>query len=177
VNYLGGDMPTFALNFSRPGGQVVCQYYLMLRLGMDGYRRIHQRCYDIAGHVARAIAKLGPFEILFDGAPRNGIPAVSWTMREGAAPGYSLFDLSDRLRARGWQVAAYSMVPNITDMAVMRVLIRHGFSFDLAEGLLDDMRRALEYFGTHPVSVPMTAAEGASQDHHARSKAAAPVPG
>ena len=55
-------MPTFALNFSRPGGQVVCQYYLMLRLGMDGYRRIHQDCYDIAQYFARRVEKIGPFE-------------------------------------------------------------------------------------------------------------------
>ncbi len=83
VNYLGGNMPTFALNFSRPGGQVICQYYLMLRLGMDGYRRIHQSCYDVAQYFASRIAALGPFELLFDGASRDGIPAVSWTMRPG----------------------------------------------------------------------------------------------
>lgn len=171
VNYLGGDMPTFALNFSRPGGQVVCQYYLMLRLGMDGYQRIHQRCYDVAQHFARSIAALGPFDVLFDGDSSSGIPAVSWTMREGSNAGYSLFDLSDRLRARGWQVAAYTMVPNITDMAVMRVLIRHGFSLDSADALLEDIRRSLEYFKTHPLSKPMTATEGASHDHHARVKA------
>jgi glutamate decarboxylase len=169
VNYLGGDMPTFALNFSRPGGQVVCQYYLMLRLGMDGYRRIHQSCYDVAQHVARRIAAFGPFELLFDGDSRHGIPAVSWTMRENVRAGYSLFDLSDRLRARGWQVAAYTMVPNLTDMAVMRVLIRHGFSLDSADALLEDIRRSLEYFKTHPISKPMTAAEGASHYHDARA--------
>ena len=170
VNYLGGDMPTFALNFSRPAGQVVCQYYLMLRLGMDGYRRIHQSCYDVAQHIARQIAAFGPFELLFDGDSRYGIPAVSWTMRENASSEYSLFDLSDRLRARGWQVAAYTMVPNITDMAVMRVLIRHGFSLDSADALLEDIRRALEYFKTHPISKPMTAEEGASHHHDARAK-------
>jgi len=171
VNYLGGDMPTFALNFSRPGGQVVCQYYLMLRLGMDGYRRIHRNCYDVARHIARRIAALGHFEVLFDGDSGNGIPAVSWTMREDSRAGYSLFDLSDRLRARGWQVAAYSMVPNIADVAVMRVLVRHGFSLDFADALLDDIRRSLEYFKTHPLPKPMTAAEGATHSHDARVKA------
>ena len=35
VNYLGDDMPTFALNFSRPGAQVVAQYYNFLRLGFE----------------------------------------------------------------------------------------------------------------------------------------------
>lgn len=170
VNYLGGDMPTFALNFSRPGGQVICQYYLMLRLGMDGYRRIHQGCYDVAAHIARRIAAMGPFEMLFDGDSSSGIPAVSWTMREGGRPGYSLFDLSDRLRARGWQVAAYSMVPDITDMTVMRVLVRHGSSLDFADGLLEDIRRSLDYFKAHPLSKPMTAAEGATHNHDARRK-------
>lgn len=170
VNYLGGDMPTFALNFSRPGGQVVCQYYLMLRLGREGYRRIHQGCYNVAAYIGRKIAELGPFELLFDGDSRRGIPAVSWTMRDGARAGYSLFDLSDRLRARGWQVAAYTMVPNIEDMAVMRVLVRHGFSLDLADALMDDVRRALQYFESHPLAVPMSASEGASHDHHAREK-------
>jgi glutamate decarboxylase len=174
VNYLGGDMPTFALNFSRPGGQVVCQYYLMLRLGMEGYRRIHQGCYDIAQYFARRIVKIGPFDLLYDGDSRNGIPAVSWTMRQGIG-GYSLFDLSDRLRSRGWQIAAYTMVPNIEDMAVMRVLIRHGFSVDLAEGLLSDIRRSLEYFESHPITTVMTPHEGASHDHHARPKVAVPA--
>jgi glutamate decarboxylase len=168
VNYLGGDMPTFALNFSRPGGQVICQYYLMLRLGMDGYRRVHQNCYDVAEYIARQIAELGPFELLFDGDCRTGIPAVSWTMPEHARGRYSLFDLSERLRGRGWQVAAYTMVPNISEMTVMRVLVRHGFSHNFAEALLGDMRRSMQYFRAHPVAKPMTAAEGATHSHDAR---------
>ena len=101
VNYLGGDMPTFALNFSRPGGQVVCQYYLMLRLGMDGYQRIHQRCYDVAQDFARGIAALGPFDVLFDGDSRSGIPAVSWTMRDGIECGlFAVRPLRPLARAR-----------------------------------------------------------------------------
>ena len=39
VNYLGDNMPTFALNFSRPGAQIVAQYYNFLRLGFDGLRQ------------------------------------------------------------------------------------------------------------------------------------------
>ena len=97
-------------------------------------------------------------------------------MREDAGASYSLFDLSDRLRARGWQVAAYTMVPNIADMAVMRVLVRHGSSIHFADGLIDDIERSLEYFKTHPVSKPMTAAEGASHNHDARrSHAKVPI--
>ena len=68
VNYLGGEMPTFALNFSRPGAQVAAQYYNFLRPGHDGYRRVQQTCQDIARFLSGEIAKLGPFELLSDGS-------------------------------------------------------------------------------------------------------------
>ena len=71
VNYLGGNMPTFALNFSRPGGQIISQYYLFLRLGREGYRRIQQSGYDTAQYIAQEIGKVGPFELLFDGDSRK----------------------------------------------------------------------------------------------------------
>jgi glutamate decarboxylase len=167
VNYLGGDMPTFALNFSRPGGQIVCQYYLMIRLGREGYRLVHEACYSTARYLAEEIAKIGPFELYFDGDSKKGIPAVSWKLREGVDVGYSLFDFSDRLRARGWQVAAYTMVPNIEDVVVMRILVRHGFSRHMAELLLEDIARSLDYFESHPVAHKMTAADGASGNHDA----------
>jgi glutamate decarboxylase len=70
-------MPTFALNFSRPGGQIVCQYYNFLRLGKDGYRRIHNACYATAQYLAGEIAAMGPFEMLYSGDPSGGIPALA----------------------------------------------------------------------------------------------------
>ena len=38
-------MPVFQINFSRPAGQVVAQYYNFVRLGRDGYRNVHDACY------------------------------------------------------------------------------------------------------------------------------------
>lgn len=174
VNYLGGNMPDFALNFSRPGGQVASQYYLMLRLGRDGYRGVQQACYDTARHLASALAALGPFEILFDGDRTQGIPAVCWTLKPGAGAGFSLFDLSDRLRMRGWQVAAYTLVPDLQDVAVMRALVRHGFSRDMADRLIGDVRDALGYFRAHPMATPTDATEGASDPHGGVHPSAAP---
>jgi glutamate decarboxylase len=157
VNYLGGNMPTFALNFSRPGGQIVCQYYLMLRLGREGYRAVHESCYGVAGHIAKGLGRFGSFELLFDGDSEGGIPAVSWTLRDPERAPYSLFDLSDKLRSRGWQVAAYTMVPNLQDTVVMRILVRHGFSYDMANIWLEDVRQSLEYFESHPIAHKMAA--------------------
>jgi glutamate decarboxylase len=154
VNYLGGNMPTFALNFSRPGGQIVAQYYNFLRLGRDGYTRIQQACYDTARYLAEELGKMGPFEVLFDGDPTKGIPALCWKMKDGIKnPGFNLYDLADRLRSRGWQVPAYSMPANREDLVVQRILVRHGVSRDLGSLLLEDFRRSLDYFAAHPVSV------------------------
>ena len=60
-------MPTFALNFSRPGGQVIAQYYNFLRLGRDGYRRVQFSCRAVAKRLSGEIAELGPFRLLTDG--------------------------------------------------------------------------------------------------------------
>lgn len=167
VNYLGGNMPTFALNFSRPGGQIISQYYNFVRLGREGYAHIHNACYDTAEYLAAQIARLGPFEILFGGDRKAGIPALAWKLKDGAAiGGYTLYDLADRLRSRGWQVPAYSMPANRQDLVVQRILVRHGVSRDLAELLLDDMRRAIDWFEKHPVSKPMTAAEASGFNHN-----------
>ena len=167
VNYLGGNMPTFALNFSRPAGQIIAQYYLMLRLGHEGYRRVQQNCYDTAQYLGRSVTKLGPFELFFDGNSRSGIPAISFVIKPGAHAGYSLFDLSDRLRSRGWQVAAYTMPPNIQDVVVMRCIIRHGFSRDMADLLLEDIERGIAFLLKHKPVVPQTAAEAAGFNHDA----------
>jgi len=154
VNYLGGDMATFALNFSRPGGQIVAQYYHFLRLGREGYRKIQQACYDTAAYLADEIGKMGPFKVIYDG--RGGIPALCWSLKDGVNPGFTLYDLADRLRSRGWQVPAYSMPANRQDLVIQRILVRHGVSRDLGDLLLNDMQRSMDYFKKNPVTTPLT---------------------
>ena len=166
VNYLGGNMPTLALNFSRPGGQIVCQYYNFLRLGRQGYRKIHNACYETTRYIAEEIAKLPPFEIIYGGDPNGGIPAVAWKLKDGFdTNGYTLYDLADRLRSRGWQVPAYSLPANREDLVIQRILVRHGVSKDLCALLMDDLKRCLEYFRDHPISRPLGGDE-ASGFHH-----------
>jgi glutamate decarboxylase len=146
VNYLGGEMPTFALNFSRPGAQVAAQYYNFLRLGYSGYKNVQQTAQDIALYLSGEIGKLGQFELLSDG---SDLPVFAFKLRDDVDK-YSVFDLSERLRMRGWQVPAYTFPANLTDMAVMRIVIRNGFSMDLANLLLDDLRTHLRVLEHHP---------------------------
>lgn len=165
VNYLGGNMPTFALNFSRPGGQIIAQYYLFNRLGKEGYRTVLENLYGSAQYIGKEILKTGDFEIFFDGDPKQGIPAISWTKKDDQK-NYSLYDLSDRLRMRGWQVAAYSMLPNMQNTVIMRLVLRHGFSMSMAETFVNDVNRCLDYFKKHPVAVIETSTEENAKFEH-----------
>ena len=134
-------MPTFALNFSRPGSNVVAQYYNFLRLGFEGYRKVQQACQDVAMHLAREIAAMGPFELLSDGSE---LPVVTFVLRDPRASGFTVFDVSERLRQRGWLVPAYTFPENLQDTAVLRLVIRNGFGVDLADALLADLRTQAE---------------------------------
>jgi glutamate decarboxylase len=141
VNYLGGDMPTFTLNFSRPGNQIVGQYYNFLRLGRDGYTRVMQTLRDIATYLSGEIEKMGPFKLISRG---DTIPVFAFALSDSSR--YSVFDLSAKLREHGWQVPAYTMPPKVEDLAVLRIVVREGFNRDLAEMLLEDLRRAVDHF-------------------------------
>ncbi len=148
VKYLGGNMPTFGLTFSRPGGAVAAQYYNLVRLGREGYTKITQGCADVGVWFADQLKKLEVFELVYDG--RGGVPGCTWTIRKGEEPGFTLYDLAERLRATGWQVPAYPMPANRGDLVVQRVLARLGLSRDLAGHLFEDLERAVRHFEKHP---------------------------
>jgi glutamate decarboxylase len=158
VNYLGGDMPTFALNFSRPGSQVAAQYYNFLRLGFDGYQRVQQASQDVAMHMSEQIAAMGPFELLTDGSE---LPVFAFRLSGPAS--YTVFDLSERLRQRGWLVPAYTFPADLQDVAVLRIVVRNGFSMDLADLFLADLRMQAEVLAAHPESPVPLFPEGASR--------------
>ncbi|GGO87799.1 glutamate decarboxylase [Wenjunlia tyrosinilytica] len=143
VDYLGGDMPTFALNFSRPGGAIVAQYYSLLRLGRAGYAKVYGACAATAQYLAGEIAGMGPFTLLYDG--HGALPAVSWTLTEPDRAPFSLYELTDRLRTHGWQVPAYPLPGGRADTVVQRVLVRHGIGRDKVMLLARDIRTSVSH--------------------------------
>ncbi|WP_407646214.1 glutamate decarboxylase [Gordonia iterans] len=159
--YLGGDLPTLALNFSRPGAQVLLQYYQFLRLGREGYRAIQQNCLDVAQYLSSAIAEMGPFELVTKG---DTIPVFAWTLKEGASPNWTLYDLEDRLRMKGWQVPAYPMADDLGDMTLQRIVVRNGLSHDLATLLLNDMKTEVAFL--EKLDGPMPHEERTASFHH-----------
>jgi glutamate decarboxylase len=164
VNYLGGEMPTFALNFSRPGAQVIAQYYSFLRLGREGYTRVQQYCRNVASRLADEVAALGPFRLLTDG---RELPVFAFTVADPDA-GFSVFDVSAALREQGWLVPAYTFPAEREDLAVLRVVVRNGFSYDLADLFLDALRRVLPRLRNQ--DKPQHGTESASFSHGAEAR-------
>ena len=140
VNYLGGDMPTFTLNFSRPGNQVVGQYYNFLRLGRGGYTQVMRTLSDTAQLLSEQLKASKHFEIITDGSQ---IPVVAFKLSGDF--GYTEFDVSAGLRIYGWQVPAYTMPTGAEDVTVLRVVVREGFSADLARSLWEDLNSVLRH--------------------------------
>jgi glutamate decarboxylase len=139
VNYLGGDMPTFTLNFSRSGNQVVGQYYNFIRLGVAGYTQIMESLRDTALMLSAAISKIDNMHIITDG---TAIPVLSFEVVDD--PGFTVFDISHELRARGFQVPAYTMPADAEDVAVLRIVLREGFSQDLAYKLVTAINEVVQ---------------------------------
>ncbi|GAB1692139.1 glutamate decarboxylase [Krasilnikovia sp. M28-CT-15] len=160
VNYLGDDMPTFALNFSRPGAQVAAQYYNFLRLGFAGYARVQGYARDVATRMSAQIADLGPFELITRG---DELPVFAVKLRDQVT-NFTVFDVSQALRERGWQVPAYTFPKNREDLAALRIVVRRGFTHDLADMLVDDLRRNLQRLEKQ--AAPAHDAATASGFHH-----------
>jgi glutamate decarboxylase len=137
VNYLGGSMPTFALNFSRPGSEVVAQYFMFLSLGAEGYRVVQRSSRSVARHLAERIGRMGPYWLLTDG---SDLPVVAFALRDDVDK-YTVFDVSARLREGGWLVPAYTFPPNREDLSVLRVVVRAGMTHDMADLFLDELAR------------------------------------
>jgi glutamate decarboxylase len=153
-------MPTFALNFSRPGAQVVAQYYNFLRLGFDGYQKVQGYAREVATSLSAAIGELGPFELITKG---DELPVFAFKLRD-EIENYTVFDVSNALRERGWQVPAYTFPENREDLAALRVVVRRGFTHDLAHLLVADLERQLPRLEKQQAPVHDTAA--AASFHH-----------
>jgi len=158
VSYLGGETPTLALNFSRPGAQVLLQYYLFLRLGREGYAQVQGESQRIALHLSRAIGAMDAFELVSDGST---IPVFAWRLSAGHTENWTLYDLSDRLRMRGWLVPAYPMPDDLAEVTVQRIVVRNGLTLSLADSLLEAIEQEVGYLDSLSGPLPRPTAHPA----------------
>ena len=150
VNYLGGHMPTFALNFSRPGSEVIAQYFMFLSLGRNGYRRVIQSAQDVAHQLSCGIAEIGPYRLISQG---DDLPVFAFTLNDDVE-NYTVYDVSERLRTRGWLVPAYTFPKNLEGLSVLRIVVRAGMNQELAELLLEHLREETEYLQKLDMPLP-----------------------
>jgi len=150
VNYLGGSMPTFALNFSRPGSEVIAQYLMLTGLGREGYRRVMQGAQDVAVQISSAIAEMGPYELLSEG---RELPVFAFKLRDGIE-NYTVYEVSDRLRQGGWLVPAYTAPDNLQDLAVLRIVVRAGMTSEMADLLIDQLREQTHFLESLDAPLP-----------------------
>lgn len=147
VEYLGGSMPTMAINFSRSASQIVVQYYNFLRFGKSGYRLVHEKTREVALMISDAIRDMGFFK-MYNSA--NGIPIICYSLEEdakypdGTPVVWNLYDLSDRLLMHGWQVPTYSLPEDMEDIVVQRIVCRADLTYNLGENFIKDLRTCVE---------------------------------
>ncbi|HEX3512083.1 MAG TPA: glutamate decarboxylase [Solirubrobacteraceae bacterium] len=134
INYLGGDMPNYSLNFSRPSSSVILQYFAFLRLGRSGYEAIVKNLLANSRALASGLAAVEGLEVVTDGSE---FPVVAARATE---PEIDLFGLSRALRERGWIVPAYTLPPNAEHITVLRMVVKENFSRDMVEMLVHDIR-------------------------------------
>ncbi len=145
VNYLGDSVPSISINFSRPGNQVLAQYYQFIRLGYEGYKAIQSACIDVCSKLREELKKMKIFEMLSNELPN---PLFAWKLKEDSERKWTLYDLSDALHIEGWQVPAYSMPADMEETVIMRVVIRQGTGIDLADLLIADIKKCVEQLDT-----------------------------
>ncbi|MFF4749507.1 glutamate decarboxylase [Streptomyces sp. NPDC002514] len=135
VDYLGGKSPTFTLNFSRPGAHVVAQYYNFLRYGFEGLRNLARQSRTTARSLAAQIRALPPYELVTDG---SDLPAFAFRLTPGTTD-FTVFDVSEAMRARGWHLPAYTFPAPCQDVSVLRLVVRTGFTAELAHLFISDL--------------------------------------
>ncbi|MEX3692104.1 glutamate decarboxylase [Paraburkholderia sp. BR14263] len=145
VNYLGGEMPTATLNFSRNAFQIAVQYYQFLRLGFDGYQRIMRQTLDNAIALRQTLVDSGYFTIMNE---QQRIPVVAVTLDKGVTK-FNEFDVSNKVREKGWVLSAYSMPANAEEVKSLRVVVRPHINHNVAQMLARDIVNACKYLETH----------------------------
>ena len=138
INYLGGLMPNYSLNFSKGSSTIIAQYYNFIRLGMKGYKAVMENMLENARFLASKLDDTGKFEIL---DVEMMFPLVTAKLKNC---NFSVFHLSDKLRQKGWIVPAYTLPPNADNIAVIRLVVKESFSKDMADMLVEDVLESID---------------------------------
>ena len=145
VNYLGGEMPTATLNFSRGTAPIAVQTYMMLRLGREGYTRIMRHTLNNAIHLRERLVDSRYFVIMNE---TQRIPVVALTL-DKKVKNFNEFDVSHKVRERGWVLSAYTMPPDAQEVRSLRVVVRPHLNLTVIDTLANDIIDACKDLERH----------------------------
>ncbi|KAI9842397.1 MAG: hypothetical protein M1838_003149 [Thelocarpon superellum] len=167
LHYLGGTEESYTLNFSRPGGQIIAQYFNLIHLGFQGYKEIMENSLANARLLSKALEATGWYTCVSDihrkkgefgfkgvqhavfstaketSADYNaGLPVVAFTFSEEFKKEFPLIKqetVSNLLRAKQYIIPNYPLPPNEEKTEILRVVVRWSMSLDLMERLVADI--------------------------------------
>ncbi|CAI6339536.1 unnamed protein product [Periconia digitata] len=165
LHYLGGTEESYTLNFSRPGAQVIAQYYNLIHLGFSGYRNIMENTLRNARLLSRALEATGWYRCVSDihrkqgdhtfekGKPQYdqgddsasynaGLPVVAFTFSDDVKKQYPHIQqvaISNLLRAKQYIIPNYPLPPNEEKTEILRVVVRETLSLDMIDRLVSDI--------------------------------------
>lgn len=139
VNYLGDEMPTYTLNFSKGSAMLLAQYYSFLRLGKSGYTRIMENIMGNASYLEKALLQNGNFKIE---SKKRILPVLTFSIANEQS--FTVFDLSDKMREKGWIIPAYTLPPNAENIEVMRIVLKENQSRDMVDMIIKDLNGSFE---------------------------------
>jgi len=157
LHYLGSVEYSFSLNFSRPAAPIIAQYFNLVHLGFEGYRRVALDDLKNARLLSRALEGTGYYTVLSDvhrkldgshGEEEDvevyhpGLPVVSFRFSDtfmGKYPNIQQRWIQTLLRAKGWIVPNYELAPDLQDVQILRLVIREHFTEVLVDQLVADI--------------------------------------
>ena len=145
VNYLGGESPTATLNFSRNAAPIIAQAYKFLRHGKEGYTQIMKRTMENTERLRDKLVESGYFTIMNE---TQRIPVVALTLHDDIK-NFNEFDVSFKVREKGWVLAAYTMPPNAESVNSLRIVVRPHLNRSVVDELAQDVIEACDYLKEH----------------------------
>ena len=145
VNYLGGESPTATLNFSRNASPIIAQAYKFLRHGKEGYTQIMKRTMENTERLRDKLVESGYFTIMNE---TQRIPVVALTLHDDIK-NFNEFDVSFKVREKGWVLSAYTMPPNAESVTSLRIVVRPHLNRSVVDKLAQDVIEACDYLKEH----------------------------
>ncbi|HEY2423480.1 MAG TPA: hypothetical protein VGH55_05215, partial [Chthoniobacterales bacterium] len=119
--------------------------YMFLRFGRSGYTRIMRYALEHAIYLRERLVRGGKFQIMNQ---TQRIPVVALTLDKSVTR-YNEFDVSNKVREKGWILSAYSMPPDAQEINSLRIVVRPHLNRDVCEILANDIEEACEYLEQH----------------------------